>query len=34
MELGYGSALALVLIFLSMAIILGFRQILGLKKEA
>lgn len=34
MELGYGSALALVLILLSMAIILGFRQILGLKREA
>lgn len=34
MELGYGSALAMVLIVLSMVIILGFRQILGLKREA
>ena len=34
MELGYGSALALVLILLSMIIILAFRKLLGLKKEA
>ncbi len=34
MELGYGSALALVLILLSMIIILTFRKLLGLKKEA
>ena len=34
MELGYGSALAMVLIVLSMVIILGFRQLLGLKREA
>ncbi|MCK4825885.1 sugar ABC transporter permease [bacterium] len=34
MELGYGSALAMVLIVLSMVIILGFRHLLGLKREA
>ena len=33
MELGYGSALALVLILLSLVIILAFRQLLGLKTE-
>lgn len=33
MELGYGSALALVLIVLSLVIILAFRQLLGLKTE-
>jgi inositol-phosphate transport system permease protein len=33
MELGYGSALALVLILLSMIIILAFRQLLGLRTE-
>lgn len=34
MELGYGSALALVLILLSMVIILAFRNLLGLKRES
>ncbi len=34
MELGYGSALALVLILLSMIIILAFRKLLGIQREA